>query len=252
MQKLIQFVNLLGIDVYRILALRFIVRLVNNGRQYNKLQTEQGGMPLLLQNIYPVLHDFSDSAGSINTHYFHMDLWAARKIYAANPAAHYDIGSRVDGFIAHLLTFRTVTMIDVRPLCGSVSGLHFQQDDATTLSSVADNSLESVSTLHAAEHFGLGRYNDPIDPLAHEKFIKSLTRVLKPGGRLYFAVPIGWERLEFNAQRVFSPTSVLALFSGLKPISFSAVNDKGEFVENANINAYENAHFSCGLFEFSK
>ncbi|HWF86113.1 MAG TPA: hypothetical protein VG222_14745 [Vicinamibacterales bacterium] len=49
-------------------------------------------------------------------HYFHQDLWVAKRIYAARPAAHVDIGSRIDGFVAHLLTFMPVTVIDVRPL----------------------------------------------------------------------------------------------------------------------------------------
>jgi hypothetical protein len=45
-------------------------------------------------------------------------------------------------------------------------------------------------------------------------------RVLAPGGRLYFSVPIGRVRVVFNAHRVFSPRTVLASFPSLRVVSF--------------------------------
>ena len=77
------------------------------------------------------------------------------------------------------------------------------------LARFADGSLESLSTLHAVEHFGLGRYGDPIHPDGWRRAAEALARVLAPGGRLYFSVPIGRERLVFNAHRVFSPERCL-------------------------------------------
>jgi len=110
---------------------------------------------------------------------------------------------RVDGFISHLLVFMDVEVIDIWPLKSALPELHFIQDDATELCQLADNSIESLSSLHAAEHLGLGQYGDPINPDAYRTFIAALVRVLAPGGRLYFAVPVGKERLEFNAHRIF-------------------------------------------------
>ena len=162
---------------------------------------------------YPILSDYNGSAGVARGHYFHMDLWAARKIFKAAPPHHVDIGSRVDGFIAHLLTFREVEVLDIRPLNSDVTGLRFVQADAMTLNSVPDGVRGSISSLHAAEHFGLGRYGDPIDPFGYRKFIHTLTRVLAPGGRIYFATPIGCERIEFNAHRVFDPLRIVREFA---------------------------------------
>jgi SAM-dependent methyltransferase len=185
-------------------------------------------------------------------HYFHQDLWAARKIRERSPSEHFDVGSRIDGFVAHVLTFMPVTVIDIRPMSEPIEGLGFIQADATDLSSIADASLESVSSLHAVEHFGLGRYGDTVDPTGASRAMAALSRVLKPGGRLYFSVPIGRERLCFNAQRIFSPDTVLRAFSDLELVSFAAVDDAGHLVVGSAPEDFREANYSCGLFEYTK
>jgi hypothetical protein len=105
-----------------------------------------------------------------------------------------------------------VTVVDTRPLPVSIEGFTFIQDGATTLSSFDDASVESLSCLHALEHFGLGRYGDPVDPDAPFKALRSFEWVLKPAGRLYLGVPIGRERLEFNGHRIFGPSTVFRTF----------------------------------------
>ena len=39
----------------------------------------------------------------------------AQKIFEARPLRHVDVGSRIDGFIAHVASFRVVEEIDIRP-----------------------------------------------------------------------------------------------------------------------------------------
>jgi hypothetical protein len=121
-----------------------------------------------------------------------------------------------------------------------------------TLSSLADHSVESLSSLHAVEHFGLGRYGDHIDPRGCFRAMQSLARVLRVGGTLYFSVPIGRERLEFNAHRIFSPATILDSFRGLTLKSFAAVDDDGLLDPHATPEGYSAARYACGLFEFSK
>ena len=207
---------------------------------------------LRLRNAYPVLTDRNASAGLANGHYFHQDLWAARMIFQRRPVEHLDIGSRIDGFVAHLLTFMPVTIVDIRPLVSNIQGLTVIQDDATTLSKIKSSSVHSLSSLHVAEHFGLGRYSDPIDPEACFRFMESLQRVLAPGGRLYFSVPIGRERVEFNAHRVFDPNTILGRFSGLQLASFSYVGDDGALYQDTNPSLMPKSNLACGLFEFTK
>jgi len=241
----------LGVNPSLIKSLRHIPRFLADLRRYRRLATEDA-LPVKLGQLFPILSDFDDSAGSASGHYFHQDLWAARKIYQRRPPRHVDIGSRIDGFIAHLLPFMAVDVIDIRPLRSEIDGLRFVQDDATELLSFSDSSVDSLSSLHAAEHFGLGRYGDPIDPLGHAKFMAALERVLNPGGRLYFSVPVGEERLQFNGQRILAPQSVLAAFPCLRLVDFAYVDDKGDLHPNSSPEDSAGLSFGCGLFEFTK
>lgn len=207
---------------------------------------------LRINTYYPIMHERFRQAGEASGHYFHQDLWAARKIFKENPGRHVDIGSSISGFVSHVLIFRDIEVIDIRPIESKVLGLKFIQSDATELKEFLNNSLESISTLHAGEHFGLGRYGDPVDPDAYYKFMHSLSRVLKPNGKLYFSVPCGKEALYFNAHRVFSPQRVLEGFHDLELVSFSCVKDDGLFYENCSIDDVEQEVFGCGFFEFTK
>ncbi len=207
-------------------------------------------MPRIV-DILPMLSDRDEPSGAIRDHYFWQDLWAASKIFERAPEEHFDIGSRVDGFILALLSFRSVTMIDIRPLPVEVPRLHFRQANATALADFADQSIDSISSLHAVEHFGLGRYGDPIDPGAAARSMRELARVCRPSGRVYFSVPIGRERTCFNAHRVFGPSSVLAAFGDLTLASFAGV-DNGRFRTDCDPDDYRDADYACGLFEFTR
>lgn len=221
-------------------------------RSYQRSDDRESRFPITAGNLFPILTDRRANAGFAGGHYFYQDLWAARKIFEANPQEHVDIGSRVDGFIAHLLSFRSVKVVDIRPLKSDIPYLTFVQDDATELAAFADNSVISLSSLHVAEHFGLGRYGDPIDPHACFKFMKALQRVLAVEGKLYFSVPVGRERVEFNAHRVFAPTTILETFSALELVSFALVRDDDSFCEHANPYFIPESEYACGLFEFVK
>jgi hypothetical protein len=241
-----------GIDPQRLQrTARNLPRFLREMRLY-QAGARGGAFGVKLGTLFPILSEYDEVAGAASGHYFHQDLWAARKIYERRPSNHVDVGSRMDGFIAHLLTFMPVTVIDVRPLSSTVSGLTFMQADGANLSTIPSNSIASLSSLHAVEHFGLGRYGDHIDPEACFAGMAALARVLRPNGRLYFAVPIGRERVEFNAHRVFSPATILRAFAGLELCSFAAVDDGGSLDEHRAPNDYADAFFACGLFEFTK
>lgn len=207
--------------------------------------------PLQFRRLYPALSDYDEAAGSLGV-YFHQDLWAARKIYARRPEQHVDIGSRIDGFVGHLLVFMNVSVVDVRAMPSTVEGLSFVQADATRMDQFDDDSLASLSSLHAAEHFGLGRYGDPVDPDACFEFMRSLQRVLSPGGRLLFSVPIGPEGVHFNAHRVFAPDTVTTTFDQLLLTSFATIRDRDQLIEDADPALYLKERYKVGLFEFTK
>ncbi len=107
----------------------------------------------------------------------------AKKVLNNHPSTHFDIASRLDGFLSHLLVNEIpITMIDIRPLRFKLDGLNFIHSDATNLEGIADESISSISSLHAIEHFGLGRYGDRVDAGAWRKALHSMLRVTKKGG----------------------------------------------------------------------
>ena len=246
-----------GFDAKRFsLSVRNISRFFTDFFKYKNALKESSAtsrekFPLKFAGVSPFLSDVGDRAGGLGS-YFHQDLWAAKKIYESKPGTHIDIGSRLDGFIGHLLVFMEVTVIDIRPMQSKVQGLNFLQGDATSLGIFEDNQVDSLSALHVAEHFGLGRYGDDIDPDACFKFINNLQRVLSVDGRLLFSVPIGVEGLTFNAQRTFHPRTVVELFDQLELISFSAVSKQQGIVKNLDINEAIGREYTVGLYEFVK
>jgi SAM-dependent methyltransferase len=209
-----------------------------------------GSFRLRFRYLYPVLGDRHSGAGVASGHYFHQDIWAARDIHRRNPARHVDVGSSVAGFIAHLLCFREVEYVDIRELDTNVSGLRVRLGNITALPYASDE-VESLSALHVGEHVGLGRYGDPVDAGGWLKAIGELRRVLRPGGVLYYSVPIGRERLEFDAHRVFDPPTIVEAFRPLRLAGFSYVSDDGRYVGDADIRDFD-GWYGCGLFTFTK
>jgi hypothetical protein len=56
----------------------------------------------------------------------------------------------------------------------------------------------------------------------------------------------------FNAHRIFAPSTIISALEALELVSFSAVNDRGEFLENLDPDASASFEYGCGLFEFTK
>lgn len=208
--------------------------------------------------IYPILDDKFSSSGIIKGHYFHQDLLIAKKIYENQPLKHIDIGSRIDGFVAHVAVFREIEIFDIRQQKSNVKNIVYKQADLMIMKDEMRNYCDSISSLHAIEHFGLGRYGDPIDANGHIKAINNIYKILKLSGFFYFSVPIGKQRIEFNAHRVFSMEYLLQIFNKKFTIkSFSYVDDKGDLFENVeltkeSITANFNCTYGCGIFELTK
>lgn len=220
----------------------------------------------LRKNSYPsfkikdenlqMLYEYSDYAGNLDEHYFLQDIVMAHEIFKEKPDMHYDIGSRIDGFVAHLLSYnQEVTLLDIRPLNISLSKLHFVQTDATMLEEIEDESIESLSSLHAIEHFGLGRYGDKIDPSACFTAMRSMQNKVKKCGKIYLSIPIGSEeKVCFNSHRIFSPKTIIKEFESMKLLKFmyiqdlrvNLVEDLDKFDENIL------GEYDCGLFIFEK
>lgn len=193
----------LGIDLIKMVgSMRGVARYT---RDFLKFRERYAGHV----EFVPCLHDWYEEGGATKSEYFWQDLLVARKIFTARPQKHVDIGSRVDGFVAHVASFREIEVLDIRPITANIPGITFKQVDMMNSATITSNYCDSLSCLHALEHFGLGRYGDPIDPKGYESGIRNMASTLCVGGLLYLSVPVGTERVEFNAQHVFDPKTIV-------------------------------------------
>ena len=108
---------------------------------------------------YACLEDRFVESGAARGHYFHQDLLVARRVFQRDPVTHVDVGSRVDGFVAHVASFRAIEVLDIRPSPSDIPNIRFTQ--ANLMEPIPERLAgycDSLSCLHALEHFGLGRY----------------------------------------------------------------------------------------------
>ncbi len=211
-----------------------------------------------IAQLNPILFDYTTQAGFARGDYFHQDLLVANLIHEAKPERHVDIGSRIDGFVANVAAFRPIEIIDIRPLKDTGhKNIHFLQADLMKEGHVLDEITDSLSCLHAIEHFGLGRYGDPITPDGHLRGFVNLLRMLKPGGILYISFPIGPRtEVHFNAHRVFDPAEILGWPTGGAPLEllqFHYVDKAGALHRDVPLSsAGLRAECSCGIYVFRK
>lgn len=151
-------------------------------------------------DFLPCLYDWYEEGGATKNEYFWQDLHVARKIYIANPERHVDIGSRIDGFVAHVASFREIEVFDIRPVTSLIPGVLFRQADLMNPSESLAAYCDSLSCLHALEHFGLGRYGDPIDPHGYAAGLGNMAGILRPGGCFIFPCPSA--RNVLNSMRI--------------------------------------------------
>lgn len=200
-------------------------------------------------DLWPCLFDRTHTT-PFDAHYFYQDCWAARRILETHPACHVDVGSRVD-FAGILSAAMPIIFLDIRPLVVSLS--NFQSIAGSILQlPFADGGLPSLSCLNVIEHIGLGRYGDPFDPEGTRKAARELARVLAPGGNLFVGLPVGRERVCFNAHRVHTPQTVVRYFDGLKLSEFSCVVGEGDFREDVDPLTTDLGKGACGLFWFTR
>lgn len=224
-----------------------------------KVQQKSSDLPFPFGNPYPCLSDKFAESGETKGHYFHQDLLVANRVFTNKPEKHVDVGSRIDGFVAHVAAFRKIEVLDIRALADNINNISFTRAD---LMKPVDGALvsycDSLSCLHALEHFGLGRYGDPVRFDGYLLGLNNIHSILRKGGRLYISVPIGEQRIEFNAHRVFSLAYLLELFKDRYQIDhFSYVDDTGDLHTDVSMTADEinnnySCNYGCGIFELTK
>ncbi len=202
-----------------------------------------------LLDLYPIIND-KTSKTKFDAQYFHQGIWAFNKILKSKVMEHVDIGSQID-LVGFLTTITNVKFVDIRPLKTDIDNFVSIKGDILNLP-FKNNSILSLSCLHVAEHIGLGRYGDLLDPLGTEKACRELSRVLSLGGSLYFSLPIGKPRVCFNAHRIHLIKQILHYFNKLELKELVIINDKGKVIKDPKLEYFDDAVYSAGLFHFKK
>ncbi|GHT75976.1 hypothetical protein FACS189413_00510 [Bacteroidia bacterium] len=232
-------------------------KLKKQQKRYNQqAQKSAVAFPVTKMEVY--YEDKEDNAGDLCFHYFFQDLYVAQRIFQNKPVKHIDIGSRIDGFVAHVASYREIEIYDIRPMQITIPNVQFQQCDLMNLSEEHFECTDSISSLHALEHFGLGRYGDDICYDGYLLGFLNIYKMLKQKGKFYFSVPMGKQRTEFHAHRVFSLKYLLEMLTPYYEIDlFSYIDDKNTLHENVQISDAGLAdnfgcRMGCAIFELTK
>jgi SAM-dependent methyltransferase len=211
-------------------------------------QTEKR-FSLTWEERFPILNERTKTS-HFEPHYTYHPAWAARILASQNPKLHVDISSTIN-FATLVSAFVPIEYYEYRPLEISLSGLTCKSADITNLP-FPDESIESLSCMHVVEHIGLGRYGDELDYNGDLKAMFQLKRVLKKGGNLLFVVPVGKPRICFNAHRIYGYSQIMDYFSGLKLKQFALVDDRRNFIIDAESTYASQQNYGCGCWWFTK
>ena len=214
-----------------------------NFQRLNKRDT----MPVSWSERKPMLHD-KTSVTDFNSHYIFHPAWAARIIRTINPTKHVDISSTLH-FCSMISAFLPVEFYDFRPADLKLDNLISGEADLTNLF-FSDNSIDCLSCMHTLEHIGLGRYGDKLDPNGDLKAINELQRVAKE--HLLIVVPVGRQRVVFNAHRVYDANTFIGYFDQCQLQSFAMIDDEGKFEMDADPDFSITQNYACGCFYFKK
>lgn len=206
--------------------------------------------PVRFVDFFPQVRDKTLKTG-FDRHYVYHTAWAARKVAEIKPQLHVDISSSLY-FSSIVSAFVPVSFYDYRPADLQLSDLQSGHCDLLSLP-FESNSISSLSCMHTVEHVGLGRYGDPINPEGDLLAINELKRVLSVGGSLLFVVPVGKERIEYNAHRIYSLEQIINYFKDLDLFEFVLIPEKsGAPIIGASAEQVRMEKYACGCFWFKK
>lgn len=82
----------------------------------------------------------------------------------------------------------------------------------------APATFDAAFSISSFEHDGLGRYGDPLNPEADLEAMARLRTIVRPGGLLYLAVPVGLDKVVWNAHRIYGALRLPLLTEGFELI----------------------------------
>lgn len=168
-------------------------------------------------NEFKIFEEFRYDGGDHPISYMDVEcIFAAQNIRKRNSTSILDVGS-YRSFILGLLAHYKMMTLDVRGREPFLDNETILTCDAKQLDLPKD-SFDTIVSLCALEHFGLGRYGDEFDLDADKKAFNEMVRVLKPGGVLIFTTTItrSGPSIVFNVHRIYNHQMIRALCDGLE------------------------------------
>jgi hypothetical protein len=84
--------------------------------------------------------------------------------------------------------------------------------------------LDVAYSFSSLEHDGLGRYGDPLNPFGDFESLARIRCLLRPGGVMFFAVPVGPDSILWNLHRVYGRYRLGLILLGWKPLYIYPTN----------------------------
>jgi SAM-dependent methyltransferase len=211
----------LGLQPLKLLSLRALPGYCRDLSTYRRLRRRLTDITDADLQLAPLFSDRDASAGAGRSLYFLQDLLCSSRVLAQPSVRHLDIGSRIDGFVAQVAASRPIDVLDIRPLeQPPTPNLRFLQGDILHPPKPLEQQYDLVTSLHALEHVGLGRYGDPIAPDGFQRALANTAALVAPGGSLLISLPVAeMERnlVQFNSQRLFAHSRLAELLERLLP-----------------------------------
>jgi len=149
----------------------------------------------------------------VDGEYIYQNAWAADHVFRLRPDYFVDVGSQT-AFCTLVSRVVRCIAIDARPTPLFLDNLEYRTGEAQSLP-FDDGTVPLLTSLHAPEHFGLGRYGDTVDYHGTARALAEYLRVVAPGGHLVVAMPAGAKSLiVFNAVRVYTRDMMRETFAG--------------------------------------
>jgi hypothetical protein len=139
-------------------------------------------------------------------------LWEALDKYPVAEQSVVVMGSMTAWYEATCIRFGGhPTTIDYNPIITRSARLKTMTVAEYEAAPVVFDAAVSISSF---EHDGLGQYGDPLDPDADLKTMRRMKSVVRPGGLMFLAVPIGADEMRWNGKRVYGHLRLPLLLEG--------------------------------------
>ena len=94
-------------------------------------------------------------------------------------------------------------------------------------------------SISSFEHDGLGRYGDPLNPNGDLRAMWEMKKILKPNGLLFLAVPMGMDKMVWNAHRIYGNKRLRLLLNLWEVIGTVGYEPENLFINTGQGGTYQ-------------